>query len=369
MEFSILRPRIINIISHVAGWIIFFSLIIGFFSNNQPDGEGVFSKLFAAPFIFFYIIFLFIFYINYFVLIPFLFLKKHYVIYFSIIVVLFTTVYLIKPFDRLISMNPPPGRSAEMTDRPPRDTFERNELTDNKIFFRRPERRMDISSIILYVTIWSLSTAICIIRQWRITQQRALQAETDKANAELSFLKSQVNPHFLFNTLNNIYSLAITKNENTAPSIMKLSNIMRYLTDEAGENYVSLENEIECIRDYIDLQKMRLGKNTQVGFSVGGDTSNKKIPPLILMTFVENVFKYGISNHGASDIVIKLTADDHHIGFFCQNKLFEIKRNAERTGIGIPNAQQRLKHLYPNKYFLDISKENGLFTVQLSLQA
>jgi LytS/YehU family sensor histidine kinase len=228
---------------------------------------------------------------------------------------------------------------------------------------------IDITSIILFITVWSFSTALCIIRQWRVTEQRALQAETDKVNAELSFLKSQVNPHFLFNTLNNIYSLAITNNENTASSIMKLSNIMRYVTDEAGQDFVPLEAEVECMKNYIDLQRMRLVATMNVSLSVKGNTIDKKIAPLLLMTFVENVFKYGISSHEPSDIVIKLSADEHNITFFCQNKLFETKRNMERTGIGIPNARKRLLHLYPNKHFLDIDEGNGMFTVQLTLQA
>jgi LytS/YehU family sensor histidine kinase len=196
-----------------------------------------------------------------------------------------------------------------------------------------------------------------------------LLAEAERANAELSFLKAQVNPHFLFNTLNNIYSLAVTGNENTGPSIMRLSNIMRYVTDEAGQDFVLMDSEVECMKDYIDLQKMRLGEKMNVEVSITGNTIDKKIAPLILMTFVENVFKYGISSHEASVIIIKLSANGDHISFFCQNKLFEIKRNTERTGIGINNARQRLQHLYPNRHFLDINTDNGLFTVQLTLQA
>jgi LytS/YehU family sensor histidine kinase len=123
------------------------------------------------------------------------------------------------------------------------------------------------------------------------------------------------------------------------------------------------------MKNYIDLQKMRLGQKMNVKVSITGNTIDKKIAPLILMTFTENVFKYGISSHEASDITIKLSTDEHHITFFCQNKLFEVKRNAERTGIGIANARQRLEHLYSNKHFLDINSENGHFTVQLTLQA
>ncbi|MBL7747820.1 MAG: sensor histidine kinase [Chitinophagaceae bacterium] len=221
----------------------------------------------------------------------------------------------------------------------------------------------------MFVTIWSLSTAIPVARRWRNTEQRMLQAEAEKAQAELSFLKSQVNPHFLFNTLNNIYSLAVTKNENTAPSIMKLSNIMRYVTDEIQSDYVPLDSEINCMQDYIDLQRMRLGDKMQVQLSITGTTIDKKIAPLILMTFTENVFKYGVSSHEPSVITIRLTADAYNITFFCQNRLFDGRRNTERTGIGIPNARKRLEHLYPDKHFLDINTENGLFTVQLTLQA
>jgi two-component system, LytTR family, sensor kinase len=352
-----MRTKLINIFSHVAGWVFFFSLLVGFMANS-PNSVNIFSQLLSTPFLIFYIVFLFLFYFNMGVLIPQLYLKKKYVIYFLTIALLFVAVFFIRPFDGLMRLNPPPGEMNRMP--PPGSKGPGN---------HGPARVVDITSIILFITVWSLSTALCIIRQWRVTEQRVLQAETDKVNAELSFLKSQVNPHFLFNTLNNIYSLAITNNENTAPSIMKLSNIMRYVTDEAGQNFVPLEAEVECMKDYIDLQRMRLGSKMNVNLSVKGNLIDKKIAPLLLMTFVENVFKYGISSHEPSDIIIKLSADEHNITFFCQNKLFETKRNTERMGIGIPNARKRLLHLYPNKYFLDIDTGDGLFTVQLTLQA
>jgi two-component system, LytTR family, sensor kinase len=280
---------------------------------------------------------------------------------------LFAAVVAIKPFDGLMNQFNRPG-NAQM--RPSSDEFGQGPGADRP----PPDNgarpgHTDIVSIILFVTVWSLSTAICIIRQWRNSEKRAIQAEADKANAELSFLKAQINPHFLFNTLNNIYSLAVTKNENTADSIMKLSNIMRYVTDDVREDFVSLDNEVECVRDYIDLQRLRLGKKMNIDFSVSGQTENKKIAPLILMTFIENVFKYGISSHEQSDIIIKIAAEHHNISFFCQNKLFDVKRNPERTGIGIANTRQRLQHLYPNKHFLDIKGRNDLYTVHLFLQA
>ena len=234
---------------------------------------------------------------------------------------------------------------------------------------RQPQRRhiVDLFSIFLLSTIWALSTALRITQQWSETEQRAVKAEADKANAELSFLKAQINPHFLFNTLNNIYSLAVRQHENTADSIMKLSNIMRYVTDDVNRDFVSLESEVACITDYIDLQRLRLSKKVHIDFAVSGNPDGKRIPPLVLMTFIENVFKYGISSHEPSTITIKLFAEEKNITFFCQNKLFSTERRVERTGIGIINTKQRLEHVYPNRHLLNISTDDGLYTVQLTL--
>ena len=358
--------KVTPVIPHIAGWLFFFSLVLGFLYRS-PEIDNPLNIVFSWSFFVFGIVYLFLFYFNTYVLIPNFYLKKRYLIYAVAIIILFIAVYVIRPFDGLMNHFNRPGNSQM---RPPQNDYgpgpgPGRPPADN----RGGPGHTDIVSIILFMTVWSLSTAICIIRQWRNTEKRAIQAEADKANAELSFLKAQINPHFLFNTLNNIYSLAVTKNENTADSIMKLSNIMRYVTDDVREDFVSLDNEIECVRDYIDLQRLRLGKKMNVDFSVNGKTENKKIAPLILMTFIENVFKYGISSHEQSEIIIKISAEDHNISFFCQNRLFDIKRNPGRTGIGIANTRQRLQHLYPDKHFLDIKTGNGFYTVHLSLQA
>lgn len=359
-----MRPKVINIISHIAGWLFFFSLVISFIING-PNSHTSWLVIISLPFLAFYLIFIFLFYFNTAVLIPQLYLKKKYVFYILAVLVLFAAVYLLKPFDNLIQLNGPPQKTAPF----PGDATNGPPPHEPPPGARGPSNHIDLNSIIVFVAVWSVSTAISVIRQWRLTERRALQAEAERSQAELSFLKAQVNPHFLFNTLNNIYSMAVTKDENTAPSIMMLSNIMRYVTDEVGEDYVPLESELDCMRDYIDLQRMRSGSKMNIVFEVTGQANDQKIAPLLLMAFVENAFKYGVSNHEASNIIIRLAVDDHHIKFFCQNKLFPIRENNARTGIGIPNAKQRLQHLYPEKHFLSISSEQGLFIVDLTLQA
>ena len=143
---------------------------------------------------------------------------------------------------------------------------------------------------------------------------------------------------------------------------------MRYLTDDATHDYVPLQSEVECISDYIELQRLRLNKKTEISFSVSGQLEEKQISPLILITFVENVFKYGVSNHEPSPLVIKVSADEKTITLFCQNKLFHTLRKVEREGIGINNTKQRLELLYPNKHLLNITTDYDLYTVLLTVQ-
>ncbi len=376
-----MKQKLTPVVAHVAAWLLLFSLVLGF-AIRMPNSGDTASRVFSLPFLLFSTIFLFLFYINYFLLFPKLYLRKKHFLYVTIVLVLFTGVYTVRPFEKVIRGLSPreqgPGAEMRRGDGPPRFMPGRKDSMQGQ--WQRPpeggrrrggpdrEHPTDIVSIILFVTVWSLSTAICVIREWKRTESRVIQAEADKANAELSFLKAQINPHFLFNTLNNIYSLAITKNENTAESILKLSNIMRYVTDDVTEDYVSLENEIECLRDYIDLQRLRLGKKMTVEFTVEGYVTGKKIAPLILMNFIENVFKYGISNHEPSAIDIKLSVQNDNIRFFCRNRLFETKKPSARAGIGVQNTRQRLQRLYPDRHFLNITTGDGFYTVQLTLQ-
>jgi two-component system, LytTR family, sensor kinase len=332
----------------------------------------------APPTLLFVLVYTVIFYLHTYVLLPYLYASRKYIWYTLMVVVLLAIVFWVKPFDKMVSyvsrdsqLPIAPPNEGEFFNGAPPPRFDDYGPPPPPRQGRDPQARegrpvIDQVSVFLFIMIMALSLAIYVRQRLRYTEQRALKAEADKANAELSFLKAQINPHFLFNTLNNIYSLAVTKNEHTAESIMKLSNIMRYVTDDISEDYVELDSELECIRDYIDLQKLRLNASTKVEVEISGDTLNKKIAPLILMTFVENVFKYGVSNHAPSEIVIRIAVEQDAIRFYSRNNLFRTVRK-ERTGIGIANTRQRLEYLYPGKHNLVISERDDCFFVQLDL--
>jgi two-component system, LytTR family, sensor kinase len=364
-----LRIKGSAIMIHIAGWFLFLSLPL-LFQVSQGGSENPLSSLFLPGHIVFYSCYILLFYFNYYLLIPQLYLQKKYIMYFNIILLLLLVIFLLKPFDQLLLHRPdafqPPMQHDHQAMNPPPTPGQGPGGPPS--FDRRPPQRIDFVSIFLFIMIVALSMAVRISRQLQVAEQRATRAEADRAHAELSFLKAQINPHFLFNTLNNIYTLAVTKNEDTAESIMKLSNIMRYLTDDITADFVSLESEVNCVSDYIELQRLRLGKHVQMDYQISGNLEHRKIAPLILMTFVENVFKYGISNHEPSPISIKLFCESHTITFFTENRIFAPDRKEDRSGIGIQNARQRLEFLYPTKHFLNITTDKGLYAVQLTLQ-
>ena len=214
------------------------------------------------------------------------------------------------------------------------------------------------------------STGIKVINQWLLSEQRNKEIANEKLKAELSFLKAQINPHFLFNTLNNIYALATDRSEYTAPAVMKLSNIMRYVLTEARNDLVPLEKEIQFTRHYIELQKMRLTDKSSVDFTVKGDPIGRQITPLLFLPFVENAFKYGISTRELSPVTILLEIKEDSLYFTVSNHkhINSSLRVANNTGIGINNTRRRLDLLYNDHYTLTISDEPATFDVHLNIQ-
>jgi len=342
---------------HVIVWVLFCTVPLLIFSGRPFN--RTYEEILTCPYyLLFNGSFIFLFYFTTYFLIPRFYLQKKFVAYGISMFLMFVAFFFLKPFELMVYYNSPPDRPEAY-----------NPFS------------VDIMANFLFLVIVAMGIALQIIWQWRLAQFRAQKAEAekmqaeaekmqalaDKKTAELSFLKAQINPHFLFNTLNNIYSLAVHESPQTAPSIMKLSNIMRYVTDDATQDFVTLERELDCIQDYINLQSLRLGENNIVNFKVCGETEDKFIAPLILMTFIENLFKYGITTRNEATMTIRVCSDEDKITFFSQNRIMARGNSLESTGIGLVNTQQRLDLVYPDKHTLDINEENGLFTVSLTL--
>lgn len=204
-------------------------------------------------------------------------------------------------------------------------------------------------------------------------QQLIEQAKTEKQQAELSSLKAQINPHFLFNTLNMIYSSALKKEDKTPELILKLSNNFRYLLQRGTNNTVAIKEDIVHIRDYVSLQKERLSNKVKVDFTIALDNEDQQIAPLLLLPFIENAFKYGSSMKGAKHpIHISIQLKDSVLNFECSNPFNtnskdQMNANWQKSGIGIDNTKKRLAHFYKDRYNLNINEGKDNFTVTLQI--
>lgn len=218
----------------------------------------------------------------------------------------------------------------------------------------------------IFFLVFLISTCISVTQQWLKSEETKKEVESEKLNTELSFLKSQVNPHFLFNTLNNIYALAVVGSDKTAPAIMKLSSIMRYILTDTQSDTVPLENEVNFVANFIDLQRVRLTDKVTVSFTTEGNISTQQIAPLLFIPFVENAFKYGVSTKENSVITIIVNATDSNVHLFVSNTIVKADNGIlDTTGIGINNVKRRLDLLYPEKHNLQITNNEETFFVNL----
>lgn len=216
----------------------------------------------------------------------------------------------------------------------------------------------------IFFLLGSVSSLISISVQ---TASRLHQVENDQLQAELRQLKAQIQPHFLFNTLNSIYALAIRQDERTADTIVKLSEFMRYIIRDAHRDKVALAKEINYIGNYIDLQKARLRDAVQLNYLLEGDERHLEIAPLLLFSFIENAFKYGVNPDEESRIDIQIRIEGSSLNLYVANKKVQISQFENSTGVGLQNAKERLRLLYPNTHQLTIDNNPTDFHVSLSL--
>ncbi len=221
-------------------------------------------------------------------------------------------------------------------------------------------------SFAVFVLIWTFP--LILIIEWYNQESRFNVLEKEKAQVELDLLKQQINPHFFFNTLNNLYAMSLTKDERTPETILKLSELMRFVIYKGKEEKVKLSHEVKYIQDYLDLQLIRFKKNIDLKFEQNIENEQVEIAPLLFIILIENAFKHGIEpaeNDGFIHISIDQKGDE--LKFSCKNS-FEQKEEENNSGIGIENLKSRLNLIYPNEHKLQINKDKMSFTAKLNLK-
>jgi hypothetical protein len=220
-----------------------------------------------------------------------------------------------------------------------------------------------------YPTVVGFALAIKLLKNWYLKQKEAAQAAREKINAELQLLKAQVHPHFLFNTLNNIYSFIINDSPVATEAIKKLSTLLRYIIYECNQPLVKLEQEVKMIKGYIDLEKIRYGETFNMSLQIQGSAANKMICPLLLIPFLENSFKHGASQMLTHPWVsLDIAIEEHHLYFNLSNsKPTLIGENTITKGLGLKNVKKRLAILYPGTHSLNITDDVMSFNVSLKV--
>ena len=220
--------------------------------------------------------------------------------------------------------------------------------------------------------ILALATAIKLTIDWVNQKTRIESLEKEQLKSELNFLKTQIQPHFFFNTLNNLYSLTLEKSNQVSDVVLKLSDIMQYVIYEVKASKVPLLKEIDCIQNYLDLERLRCHKNSILKIDIKGDINRVKIPPLIFLSYIENSFKHGNRSHNDFCIYISFEKTAKNSLIFTLKNSYdsatsEIKTKNLKKGVGNLNSKRRLDLIYKDNYELKISKKNNTYKVYLEI--
>lgn len=334
------------VLFHVIGCSLFLLLPVIFWPGEGGIAE-FFSDVRALRGYMTNVIILLFFYLNYYILIPQLYFKNRYLVFILILLLCYLVIAFLPeiffPFKE--HLGPPEGHRPDRGIRPDRIRW----------MFRMGH------SLFFFLAVVFLSLLLKL-------NNRLKQAEKERLKAELSYFKAQINPHFLFNTLNTIYSLSILKDDKTPEAVVKLSGMMRYVISDASHDFVPLENEIKYISDYIDLQKIRFGDTVKIDYQPCEPAAGKYIAPLILIPFIENAFKFGVNPEEDSFISVKISFSEPelHLSVF-NHKVHDLNGTEQKSGLGINNARQRLSLLYPDKYRLSIEDRAAEFVVDLDI--
>ncbi len=336
----------------VIHWLMaFFIISIPVLSSpDLKDGTKLFSNFHFLRNFSSYVLMAGFFFLHYYVLFPKYYRKEKLWLYILLII---ASCFLVFFLPDIVSSTL--GRSGHMG--PPPNTVGNSQ--ENYIF-----RIISFNNGIIFqfIAIWLLSLFLKF-------NERLIIANNEKLTAEVNYLKAKINPHFLFNTLNNIYSLALTKSSKAPETILKLSDLMRYIVTESENERVALTKELTHIENFVGLQKLRISSNTTLNFKITGEPKNLLIAPIILINYIENAFKFGVNPDLQSKISIDITIDEGYIILLVENNIVV---NTQETKIysteeGMYNTLKRLKIVYPNKYKLDINNNGETYSCLLKI--
>ncbi|HNQ68294.1 MAG TPA: histidine kinase [Bacteroidales bacterium] len=348
---KITSKQVISPLAHLFGWLGYFfipKLIDTFQDKPEFFRESNFWWTIQILIVIF-------FYVNYLIFIPGLLFKKKYLLYaLSVIACIIGFSFIIEFFVSTVFQQGPvfQGRGEFVPPKPPDG-------------MNGPFKGISVFSIVFII-----STALRMSIEWFKNEKLRRELENEKLKAELEALKAQIDPHFFFNVLNNICSLARKKSNDTEKFIIKLSELIRYnLYENKGEKFF-LEKEIGFLKSYIEIQQLRLDKNAIVKFDYNDTNPDLMVEPMILFPFIENAFKHGISYQNTSLINIKLKTEASRLFFEVENPIVEksVGKESNHNGIGLNNVKKRLSLLYPEKHFLDVTSDEGVFKVSLIIE-
>ena len=358
---------------HIAIWVVLFGM--PFFSPRpgQPLHGGVNYARFVPTLVSFLIVF----YVNYFILIKkYLYVKRFGIFILWNVLLVAAACVLVHLTYRYVypvaaptpKVTPPPGprmfpgigSGQGRPEGPWRPPFRPKETLDTLSFITR--------NAFIYMAIICVAVAVKMTERWYKDESKRKEMEKAATEAELTALKSQVNPHFLFNTLNNIYSLIQIDQDKAQDAVHDLSGMLRYVLYDSEKPAVALSSEVEFLNDYVKLMSMRFPKDVQLDVTLDGMSSDRQVAPLLFIPLVENAFKHGISATEPSRIKIDLHENGEYVTCLVENTCFP-KDDSDRSGsgIGIKNLTRRLDMLYPGKYSFEYGKVQNIYRCLLRI--
>jgi hypothetical protein len=354
------HKKTLQLFAHLAGWIVFFKLTL-------PGKELMLNN--PLPFIGNILLLVGYFYLNMNLLVPRLLSKKKVAAYMGITLFCFFLICFALPSltHQFYDLGRPSGMPFPQR---PFDLFPSQDTS----LLQGMIKRWQLYSMrlhnptIQFLFVFIISTGLKVLTQWYREQQQLLEMEKLRIQAELSFLKMQIHPHFLFNCLNNIYYMTLSKDDKAPETVLSLADFLRFVITESDSSFIPMEKEINMMEEYLNLQRLRTSEKFELQFAKEGNFGEYSIMPLTFIPFVENAFKYGISAHDSCFIHISIKTDNGTLTFACDNSVMPaVKNRARSSGVGLENIKKRLELAYPSRYSLDIGEDSLAFHVKLQI--